>query len=361
MLNEKDHLEAVRRYKNPKINAHERQRYHCLILVSKGYGYREISEILLIDEQTVSRWVKQYEEKGLEGLKNHPHWGGVHGQRWLSEVELEQLKQILKDEAMPGTGVGSGWTVKAIAQLLAERFDAYYSRSGVRKTLHQLGWSYQRGRKLYIHRTPEDQSRYEFETAEILAEFASSGAAIIPLAGDESKLYLEGTLARRWNPIGQQPLVADGARSKQAENIYGAIHLGTGEDVVPFLIDWQDSDATICWFEMILDQFPRGQILLWLDQAPHHTSDEVEEWLEEHSRLLIINLPKYTPEENPKEHTWKDLKDEVSHHHWHEDTQSLRNSLIDYYQQAKFHTVNFLHKFGYFWRSGRIFPLPAPA
>jgi len=42
---------------------------------------------------------------------------------------------------------------------------------------------------------------------------------VVPLAGDQSKIYLEATLARRWNPVGQQPLVADGARQKQAGHI----------------------------------------------------------------------------------------------------------------------------------------------
>ena len=88
-----------------------------------------------------------------------------------------------------------------------------------------------------------------------------------PLAGDQSKVYLEGTLAQRWNPLGQQPVVADGARSKQVENIYGAIHLGTGEEVSSFVIAWQDSEATIRWLEQLLADHPQGQLLLWLDQA----------------------------------------------------------------------------------------------
>src|SRR5205814_9283860 len=113
------------------------------------------------------------------------------------------------------------------------------------------------GRKLYIKRSPEDQARYELETFEVLAEFACSGARMIPLAGDQSKIYLEATIGRRWNPIGQQPLVADGARSKRSENIYGALHLGTGQDVATFLIDWHDSVSTIRWFEMMHAVFPK--------------------------------------------------------------------------------------------------------
>jgi len=180
---------------------------------------------------------------------------------------------------------------------------------------------------------------------------------VVPLAGDQSKVYLEATLARRWKAVGQQPLVADGARQKQAENIYGAIHLGTGQETSTFCIDWQDSDATIAWLEMMLAEHAEGQILLWIDGATHHTSDEVEEWLAGHRRLHVIHFPAYTPEENPKEATWKAMKEEVSHHCWHETMADLRKAINDYYQSTKQHTVNFLEKFGYGWSDGRLYAL----
>jgi len=203
-----------------------------------------------------------------------------------------------------------------------------------------------------------DQARYEEETRAVLAKYARNGKPVIPLASDQSKVYLEGTLARRWNPIGQQPLVADGARQKQAENLYGAVHLGTGAEVAPFAIDWQDSDATIRWYELLLTECPQGQLLVWQDQAPHHTSEEVEEWLATQPRVTVIAFPKYTPEENPKEATWKDLKEEVSHHHWHETMTDLRTAIDGYYQAGKTHVVNFLQKFGYRWNAGILEPLP---
>jgi len=358
MLSPEDYVEACRRYKNMKGNGHGRQRSHALILVTQGYSYRETAKILLVDEETVSRWVRLSQTSGLDGLKNHPQWGGEHGQSPLSEQDVKRLKEILQTEAMPGTVVGSGWTVRAIRDLIQERFGVAYSRSGVRKLLDKMDWSYQRGRKLSIQRRVEEQERFEAETAQILEAVAHRGARVTPLAGDQSQGYLEGTIARRWNPRGQQPLIADGARSKQAENIYGAVHLGTGEEVAPFVIDWQDSDATIQWLEMVLDAYPRGDILLWLDQAPHHTSEEVEDWVEQHPRLQVIYFPAYTPEENPKEPTWKALKEDVSHHRWHATLADLSNAIDGYYQQAQQHVVNFLEQFGYCWSKGRIYPLP---
>ncbi len=199
--------------------------------------------------------------------------------------------------------------------------------------------------------------RFVLDTEEILARHADSGALVVPLAGAQSKAYLEATLSSRWNPRGQQPLGADGARAKQAENIYGAIQFGTGAASRTFCIDWQDSDAPIAWLEMMLAEHHRGQILLWLAGAAHHTSAEVEEWLEAHPRLTVLCFPAYTPEENPQEATWKALKEEVSQHCGHETMADLRTAINAYYQSTKQHTVNFLAKFGYRWSAGRLYAL----
>lgn len=236
MLSEADYEEAVRRYKNMKLDGHERQRCHALILVQQEYSYREIAAILLVDERTISRWVEQHSRHGMVGLQNHDNWGGAHEQSELNQEQLTQLEKLLRATAMPGTAVGSGWTNKAVRALILKTFEVSYSKSGLRKVFARLGWSFQRGRKLYHRRTPEDQARYELETRATLADLAARGVKVVPLASDQSKVYLEGTLGRRWNPIGEQPLVPDGARSKQAENLYGAVHLGTGAEVAPLVI-----------------------------------------------------------------------------------------------------------------------------
>jgi transposase len=317
-----------------------------------------VGQILLVDEETLSRWVRQYQERGLAGLTNDGQWGGEHGQRALSVGQVDDLKRTLREEAMPGTKGGSGWTNKAGRQLIAERFGVADRKSGVRNLFAHMGWSYQRGRKLYIRQDPYDQARYELETQAVLAKYAHTGKPVVPLASDQSKVYWEGTLGRRWNPRGEQPVVADGARQKRAENLYGAVPLGTGAEVAPVAIDWQDSDATIRWYELLLDECPQGQILLWQDQAPHHTREEVEDWLAVPQRIAVIEFPQYTPAENPQEATWKDLKEEVSHQHWHETMADLRTAIDGYYQAGKKHVVTFLQKFGYRWSAGVIQPLP---
>jgi transposase len=285
-------------------------------------------------------------------------WGGERGQRWLSDEQLTKLGTLLDQEAMPGTEVGSGWTIRAVIALVEERFNVGYSQRGMRKILRTLNFSCQRGRPFYKRRTPEDQARFEQETLEVLEEFADSGRRLIPLAGDQTRVYLEGTVGKRWSRRAQQPRVPSGSRRKYAENIYGAVHLGTGQEMAPFSIDFQDADATICWLEMVLAEHRYGQIVVWLDSAPHLVHEEVEEWLERQRRIRVIRFPHYTPEENPKEGTWKALKQETSAHRWHPTKQSLSAAIDGFYQSVKWHTVNFLQRFGYVWKQGRLYPLP---
>jgi transposase len=358
VLSKPDRLEAMRRFKHKKTKAHERLRYHALLLVTDGYSFQQIADVLFVDPESVSRWVQIYTRDGLDGLKNNPLWGGERGQRWLTQAQLTQLGTLLDTECMPGTEAGSGWSVRAIIELVGERFNVSYSQRGMRKILGVLNFSCQRGRPFYNRRTAEDQTRFERETLEILEEFANSGRRMIPLAGDQTRVYLEGTVGKRWSRRGHQPCVPQASRRKYAENIYGAVHLGTGEEVAPFSIDFQDADATIRWLEMVLEENRRGKIVVWLDSAPHLVHEEVEEWLEQQPRIRVIRFPHYTPEENPKEGTWKPLKQEASVHRWHATKQSLSDAIDGFYQSAKRHTVNFLQRFGYVWKQGRIHPLP---
>jgi transposase len=73
---------------------------------------------------------QSYQEKGLEGLKNDPRWGGEPGQRRLKAGEVDKLGKLLEQEARPVIEVGSGWTIKAIRVLIEERFNLRYSRRG---------------------------------------------------------------------------------------------------------------------------------------------------------------------------------------------------------------------------------------
>ena len=106
----------------------------------------------------------------------------------MPEEQLTELKELRRTTAMPGTAVGSGWTNKAVRAQVAEKFQVTYRQSGRHQRLARLGWSYQRGRKLYQGRTAADHARYERETHATLARLAHSGVKRVPLAREQSNV-----------------------------------------------------------------------------------------------------------------------------------------------------------------------------
>lgn len=53
----------------------ERVRAHALLLSSKGYSLDQLAETFEADRDTVSRWLDDWQEHGLSGLRDAPKPG----------------------------------------------------------------------------------------------------------------------------------------------------------------------------------------------------------------------------------------------------------------------------------------------
>jgi transposase len=55
----------------------------------------------------------------------------------------------------------------------------------------------------------------------------------------------------------------------------------------------------------------RGKIFLIVDRAGYHTSKETREWVRRHeNRIELFFLPSYSPDLNPDEWVWKNVKND---------------------------------------------------
>jgi transposase len=78
--------------------------------------------------------------------------------------------------------------------------------------------------------------------------------------------------------------------------------------VAPFIFEGMtDKVVTIFWArEILLPELPPNSILVW-DNASFHKSNELRKLVEEAGHTMIF-LPPYSPDLNPIEHKWHELK-----------------------------------------------------
>lgn len=124
---------------------------------------------------------------------------------------------------------------------------------------------------------------------------------------DESACYLLPLLAHTWAPCGQTPVLVEHA---------GRAHLSLIAAIAPngrIYLAGQDQSFTsedIVWFlNKLCGRYRKRDILLIWDGAAIHRSEVVKAFLKKRpGRIHLERLPAYSPQLNPVELVWSQLK-----------------------------------------------------
>ena len=216
-------------------------------------------------------------------------------------------------EAGPlAAGYPSGcWSTLFLQDLIQREFGRLYNHHYLATLLRNLGFSYQKARFVSDHLDPERRRRWREETwPAILAEAARRGALL--LFGDEASFAQWGSLAYTWARRGQQPTVATCGKRK-ALKVFGLIDYFSGRFFWQHQTARFTADAYRAFLQTVLEQTARPIILLQ-DGAAYHTAAAIQPFFAaHHDRLTVHQLPGYSPDYNPIEHLWKNLKKRSTH------------------------------------------------
>ena len=127
--------QALKNRYNETNNRRWQERIQCVLLKNQGLTLEAISDVLPYHPNTISYWIRQYAEKGLEGICVWEYQGSS------SHLTAEQ-QQDLKTEL---NQTRYSRVVDVVAWVEA-RWQILYSDDGMREMLHNLGFSYQKGR-----------------------------------------------------------------------------------------------------------------------------------------------------------------------------------------------------------------------
>lgn len=95
-----------------------------------------------------------------------------------------------------------------------------------------------------------------------------------------------------------------------------------------------DAPAFIQFLKTILKRYPTGKIIMVLDNGKIHHAAQVQLFLEKHTRLQFVFLPKYSPELNLVEGLWKWLKSDVVHNVFYKKFYHIRINVAAFMKRA---------------------------
>jgi len=287
------------------------RRLSVLIMVGERKDMESILVSWGVSVSTVYHWLKAFVVEGWKSLV----YGKMPGRpSRLSKTQKRQLKSWLK-VGPEACGYPSGcWTSVLIQDLIYQKLHVLYNRFYVCELLHNLGFSRQKACFVSDHLDEEARQRWMKEKwPEILAQAKKMKAPIF--FGDEASFALWGSLSYTWAPVGHQPLVKT-TGIRKGYKVFGVIEFFSGRLIYQGLEDRFNSDSYQAFLLYLLAQVP-GPIILVQDGAKYHTSQPTREFFEHHKdRLIVYQLPSYSPDYNPIEYLWKKVKAKATHNRY---------------------------------------------
>ena len=294
-------------------------RIHAVILLGSGYTLKKVKEVLFIDDETLSSYVKSYRALGLEGLLRDDRTGRMCR---LSSEQVEVLCNELDQNIHP--------TTASVIYFVDQSFDIKYSSSGMRDLLHRLNYVYKKPK--LVPGNPDLEAQELFvEQYEKFMESKTDDVTVLFLDAVHPE---HNTLAAYgWIKKGETRELKTNS-GRQRLNLHGAINAETHEATV---IESQtiNKDSTLDLLTIIEQKYPlSSSIKVILDNARYHYSKEVKEYIE-NSRIDLIFLPTYSPNLNLIERLWCFFKKKLLYNTYYKNILDFRQACKKFFKNLK--------------------------
>jgi hypothetical protein len=126
---------------------------------------------------------------------------------------------------------------------------------------------------------------------------------VLLFAQDEGRFGRISDVRRAWSPLGTRPQAPRQVIRKYLY-VFTAVCPALGR-MTSLILPWANTEMMNIFLRQVAEDFSDYFILMLIDQAGWHTSQKLE--LPENMRL--IKLPPRSPELNPAEHIWEELRE----------------------------------------------------
>ncbi|WP_088779421.1 IS630 family transposase [Streptococcus pneumoniae] len=302
MKSTKEEIKTIKTLLKDSRTAKYHKRLQIVLFRLMGKSYKEIIELLDCNQTTIWRNVKKYEEFGLDSLLQETRGGRNHAYMTVEEEKAFLARHLKAAEA------GEFVTIDALFQAYKKELGRSYTRDAFYQLLKRHGWR---------NITPRPEHPRKADAQTIVAsknkisiqedkkkrfKYSRRFRKVRLMYQDDAGFGRISKLGSCWSPIGVGPHVHS-HYIREFRYCYGAVDAHTGESF--FLIaggcntEWMNA-----FLEELSQAYPDDYLLLVMDNAIWHKSST----LKIPTNIGFAFIPPYTPEMNPIEQVWKEIR-----------------------------------------------------
>lgn len=311
-----------------------RARCFALLTRDKGLKVKDIAEIVVKDEKTISRWLKEWDDKRLASIFTG-HEKNENASK-LTKEQKEEVKEALSKSPSEYGIPREFWDVPTLKEYVHAKFDVIYE--SVQSYHFLLSFS----NLSFKYPDTFDRHRDETQITERMSEIHKEIQPFLKdkdwelFASDEVRMELEAFTRRAWLKKGERTIVKVD-RERIAQSYIGFLNQKDFNCHL-YELSWQNQEEILKAFEQFLKIYPDKKICIIWDNAKFHKGKEIKKALGKGhllERVHLINLPPYAPDKNPIEHVWNTTKGKMANIQY-DNFEKMKETFTQYIDGRKF-------------------------
>lgn len=281
----------------------EEIRIRAVQRVQDGESPEVVIKTLGFSRACIYNWLARYRSGGLHALRSGKQSGRP---RKLTGNQIAWIYNTVRDkDPLQLKFPFALWTREMVARVIKKKFNIKLSLSSVGRLLRQLGFTRQKPLRRAYQQNPEAVAEWKETIFPEIKKKAKKRKATIYFA-DEAGIRSDYHSGKTWGLKGKTPVVeSTGARFKV--NMITAIDT---RGQMRFMVSSETihSDRVCDFLNRLMHNAENPVFVIW-DGHPIHKSRKIKECIESfEGKLEIFLLPPYSPQLNPAEQVWNNVK-----------------------------------------------------